>query len=52
MIGVNESVSRTKAEKLAADIAQSYMPDRTMTPAERARHDLRKQIIEEGENGN
>jgi hypothetical protein len=52
MIGVNESVSRTKAEKLAADITQSYMPDRTMTPAERARHELRKQIIEEGEKGN
>ena len=52
MIGVNESVSRTKAEKLAADIMQSQMPDRTMTPAERERHLLRKQIIEEGEKGN
>jgi hypothetical protein len=52
MVGVNESASRTKAEKLAGDIAQSYMPDRTMTPAERARHDNRKQIIEEGQKGN
>jgi GGDEF domain-containing protein len=51
MIGVNESVSRTKAEKMAGDIAQSYIPDRTMSPAERARHQLRKQIIEEGEKG-
>lgn len=52
MIGVNESVSRTKAEKLAADITQSYMPDRTTTPVERARHQLRKHIIQEGERGN
>jgi len=52
MIGVNESVSRTKAEKLAFDIGQSYMPDRTMTPAERVRHELRKRIIDEGERGN
>jgi hypothetical protein len=52
MIGVNESVSRTKAEKLAMDIGQSYMPDRTMTPAERARHEVRKQIIDQGEKGN
>jgi hypothetical protein len=52
MIGVNESVSRTKAEKLAAEIIQSQMPDRTMTPAERARHELRKQIIDQGEKGN
>jgi transposase len=52
MIGVNESVARSKAEQLAFDIGQSYMPDRTMTPAERARHQLRKQIIEEGERGN
>jgi len=52
MIGVNESVSRTKAEKLAAEIMQSQMPDRAMTPAERARHQLRKQIIDEGERGN
>jgi hypothetical protein len=33
-------------------ISQSYMPDRAMTPAERARHQLRKQIIDEGEKGN
>lgn len=52
MIGINESVSRTKAEKLAAEIIQSQMPDRTMTPAERARRQLRKQIIDEGERGN
>jgi GGDEF domain-containing protein/2'-5' RNA ligase len=52
MIGVNESVSRTKAETLAADITQAQMPDRSMTPAERARHQLRKHIIEEGERGN
>ena len=51
MVGVNESVSRTKAEKLAADITQSQMPDRTMTPAERERHLVRKHIIEAGEKG-
>jgi hypothetical protein len=37
---------------LAFDIGQSFMPDRAMTPAERARHELRKQIIDEGEKGN
>jgi len=52
MIGVNESVSRTKAEKLAADITQSQLPDRAMTPAEKERHLLRKHIIDEGERGN
>ena len=52
MIGVNESVSRTKAEKLAADITQSQLPDRAMTPAERERHLLRKHIIDQGEKGN
>jgi hypothetical protein len=52
MVGVNESVSKTKAEKLAGDIAQSYMPDRTMTPSEGARHQLRQQIIDQGEKGN
>ena len=52
MIGVNESVSRTKAEKLAADITQSQLPDRAMTPAEKERHLLRKHIVDEGERGN
>jgi GGDEF domain-containing protein/2'-5' RNA ligase len=51
MVGVNESVSRSKAEQLAYDIGHSYMPDRTMPPAERALHQLRKRIIEEGEKG-
>jgi len=30
MIGVNESVWRTKAEQLASKIAQSYMSDRAL----------------------
>ena len=35
MVGVNESVGRTKAEKLAGDIAQSNMSDRALTSEER-----------------
>lgn len=52
MVGVNESVSRTKAEQLAFDIGQSYMPDRAMTSEEKEHHALRRRLIEEGEKGN
>lgn len=52
MVGVNESVARSKAEQLAHDIGHSYMSDRAMTSEEREQHTLRRRLIEEGEKGN
>jgi hypothetical protein len=52
MVGVNESVSRTKAEQLASEIAQSYMSDRSLTSEEKEHHQLRRHLIDEAEKGN
>ena len=53
MVGVNEAIAKTRAEKLAADIyAESYGSDRAMTPKEKERYLARRHIIDEGEKGN